>query len=105
MTFHPRDYPPDWADIRARIRRRSGNRCEWCGAANYAPHPITRSRVILTVAHLDQDRSHNDDANLAHLCQRCHFGWDRPFNVKRAVVTRRRKRDARRGQLALIPYA
>jgi len=28
-------YPPDWPEIRARILRRAGNRCERCGVANY----------------------------------------------------------------------
>lgn len=29
-------YPADWPEIRARIRQRSGNKCEWCGVANGA---------------------------------------------------------------------
>lgn len=29
-------YPPDWADIRARIQARAGDRCEWCGVQNGA---------------------------------------------------------------------
>lgn len=28
-------YPADWADIRARILRRAGNRCEFCQVDNY----------------------------------------------------------------------
>lgn len=38
------------------------------------------TRVVLTVAHLDQDPGNNDRANLAALCQRCHFAHDRPHN-------------------------
>jgi hypothetical protein len=33
-------------------------------------------RVILTIAHLDQDIANNDDTNLAALCQRCHLQHD-----------------------------
>ena len=29
-------YPADWQDVRARVRSRSGNKCEWCGVANFA---------------------------------------------------------------------
>lgn len=31
-----RRYPANWAEIRDRIRARSGNRCEWCGVENGA---------------------------------------------------------------------
>lgn len=54
MPIHPSMkplYPPDWPAISARIRfERAGNRCEWCVAANYWPHPETGAKVILTVA-------------------------------------------------------
>jgi len=33
-------------------------------------------RVVLTVAHLDHDRTNNVPANLRALCQRCHLRWD-----------------------------
>jgi len=33
-------------------------------------------KVVLTIAHLDQDRTNNDPANLAALCQRCHLRHD-----------------------------
>lgn len=29
-------YPDDWPAISLRIRERAGQRCEWCGVANYA---------------------------------------------------------------------
>lgn len=71
-------YPDNWEDISLRIRKeRANDKCEWCGAVNAEPHPVTGSRVILTVAHLDQNRSNNDDSNLAALCQKCHLGHDR----------------------------
>jgi len=34
-------------------------------------------RVVLTIAHVDHDPTHNDETNLAALCQRCHNRHDR----------------------------
>jgi 5-methylcytosine-specific restriction endonuclease McrA len=39
-------------------------------------HPITGSRVILTVAHFDHQPENVVPANLAALCQRCHNRYD-----------------------------
>lgn len=35
------------------------------------------TKIVLTVAHLDRDRTNNDPSNLAALCQRCHLNHDR----------------------------
>lgn len=40
-------------------------------------------KIILTVAHLDQDITNNRFANLAALCQRCHLNHDRWDNYRR----------------------
>ena len=70
-------YPPDWAQISQRIRfQRARGRCEWCGAAQGRPHPVTGSKVFLTTAHLDHDPANNADDNLAALCQKCHNTYD-----------------------------
>ena len=54
-------YPPNWkTEIRPRILKRAGNKCEECGAENYKPHPITGSQVILTIAHLDYDETNHN---------------------------------------------
>lgn len=102
MAINRANYPPDWEAISKRIRfERAGNCCEWCGAVNYQPHPITGSRVMLTVAHIDHNTQNNDDGNLAALCQRCHLRHDIDQHVKNAALTRRQKRiDA--GQLSLF---
>ena len=44
-------YPKDWK-LRSRFVRfyRARGRCEWCGAANGQPHPVTGSLVVLTRA-------------------------------------------------------
>lgn len=73
-------YPKDWK-LRSQFVRfyRAGNKCEWCGAANRHPHPVTGRMVTLTTAHVYDKRPCNCKLlNLAALCNRCHFGWDRP---------------------------
>lgn len=72
-------YPADWARRSRFVREyRAQNRCEWCGAANGQPHPVTGSRVVLTVAHVWDKRPEAANLlNLAALCQRCHLRWDR----------------------------
>jgi hypothetical protein len=51
-------YPANWkSHIVPAIRERSGDKCEWCGVANYAMRDGEQRRypVVLTVAHLDHD--------------------------------------------------
>ena len=85
-------YPADWEAISLRVRQEAGNRCVWCGAVNALPHPVTGSRVVLTVAHLDHNPANCADDNLRALCQRCHLNYDRPHHRHNAAETRRRKR-------------
>jgi hypothetical protein len=62
-------YPKNWKIV-ARIRTRSRNRCEFiidgkrCKARNGKPHPITRSIVVLPVAHLDRQPENCTHDNL-----------------------------------------
>jgi 5-methylcytosine-specific restriction endonuclease McrA len=84
-------YPKDWKAISQRIKARAGDKCEWCGAENYEPHPVTKSRVVLTVAHLDHAPENCHDDNLKALCQRCHNGYDAK---ERARGIRLRKKSA-----------
>lgn len=74
---YKRDYHPKWRLISYLvIVVRANNHCERCGAKRGDPHPITRSRVILSCAHLNRDRRINRFWNLAALCQRCHLKHD-----------------------------
>ena len=94
-------YPTEWARISWRIRfQRARGHCECCGAEHGAPHPITRSRVVLTTAHLDHDPSNNADENLLAMCQRCHLSHDAEEHRRHAAETRRR-RMVEAGQLEL----
>jgi len=76
-------YPKDWKKISLSIRKRAGNRCEGspdypdCKAENGCSHPVTGSRVVLTVAHLDHTPENCDPDNLKAMCQRCHLHYDR----------------------------
>lgn len=95
-------YPADWSTISLRIRTsRAAGRCEctgWCGATphetgrceatNGQPHPLTGSKVVLTVAHLDHTPENCDEANLSALCQRCHLAYDAEQHKAQASHTR-----------------
>ena len=48
-------------------------------------------KIVLTVAHLDHDESSEDDANLAHLCQRHHLRMDAKHHQRNAARTRRNR--------------
>ena len=93
-------YPAGWPQISKRIRNdRALGRCECdgecgknhhgrCEARNGHPHPVTRSKVILTVAHLNHTPEDCDDANLRAMCQSCHLAYDRPHHAATAARTR-----------------
>lgn len=117
-------YPKDWKAISYRIRfERARNRCECtgecgddhtsepgnvvygkrpnrrCAALNYEEHPLTGSKVILTVAHLDHEIEDCSDKNLKAMCQRCHNKMDAP--MRRAGIKRRKFESQAIGQLKL----
>lgn len=84
-------YPKDWK-LRSRFVRvvRAKNRCEWCGAENGKPHPITGSKVVLTTAHVYDHRPEAASLlNLAALCQKCHLTHDAKRHAESARKTRR----------------
>ena len=92
---------PEWRAIRASILARAGQRCEGipaypdCRAADGAPHPVTGSRVVLTIAHMDHDPGNSDAANLRALCQRRHNTYDAAHRRVNAAATRHRRRAIR----------
>lgn len=92
MPIDYKTYHPKWNLISRFIRfYRARNRCEFCGAENYQPHPETGSRVVLTVAHLDHDIRNNSFFNLRALCQRCHLRYDAKHHARNARKTRIKK--------------
>ena len=87
-------YPPEWPLISLWMRVCAGWRCEWCNAGQGAPHPVTGSRVVLTVAHVHDHAPENvEPANLAALCQRCHLNHDRKHHIAVRAETRKAKMD------------
>jgi 5-methylcytosine-specific restriction endonuclease McrA len=61
-------YPSDWRDIAVAVKDAAGWCCVRCGAPNSRD-----GWRILTVHHLDGDKSNCRWWNLAALCQRCHL--------------------------------
>ena len=101
MPMNRAQYHPDWESISRQIREQAGWRCEGsprfpdCRAEHGNPHPVTGSRVVLTVAHLDHNTANNDPANLRAMCQRCHLTYDAAHHASNARRTRaERKRGA-----------
>ena len=88
-------YPKNWRDIVDAVRDRSGDFCEWCGAKNHKPHPVTGSYVVLTTAHLDHDPRNCAMDNLAHLCQKCHNTYDAQHRAN-GIKARREQSDGQR---------
>lgn len=74
-------YPANWKEIRKDILARANNRCEFCGIPNYTIKE-NGSKVVLTIAHLDQTPENCDYNNLRALCQKCHNTLDAPFRAK-----------------------
>lgn len=102
MPINYRLYPKNWRKISARVRDLAGNRCELCGAPNltevvrptdgyrtWIPRcsPETDGmrlvRIVLTVHHIDGNRSNNSKHNLIALCQRCHLRLDRERHIRK----------------------
>ena len=112
-------YPDNWKELIADIRERSNDQCELCGASNHLRiqrHVIFPAlwvydseddpeddplrydyspavKVILTVAHINQDPTDNRMCNLLHLCQRCHNRIDLPYRMLNAAKTREKKKE------------
>lgn len=82
-------YPKTWKMMVAQAAARSGGRCECdgkcgdvhpgdrCEAINGAPHPVTGSKVVLTLAHehgVPLEETSID--RMFHAYQRCHNRYD-----------------------------
>lgn len=59
------------------------NTGEYLGMCRGSEAPAGRFvEIVLTVAHLDHTPEHNEESNLAALCQRCHNRYDGPERRK-----------------------
>lgn len=92
-------YPADWPLISRRVVALAGGQCEGspaypaCEAVNGEPHPVTGSKVVLTVAHQDHTPENCTDENLIAWCQRCHLTYDARHHARNAAATRRGQRN------------
>lgn len=107
MPMKIADYHPDWRNVARQIREQARDRCEFCGVPN-GEH-VVRSRtnpdelwwvargmelehaildgewvtkIVLTTAHLCDDKKCIDPTHLRALCQRCHLNLDRPHHLE-----------------------
>jgi hypothetical protein len=98
LSVHPfdTDYPDVWKEIVAKIRKRSGGRCECMGECGLhrgrrcverdAERAIfARGQVMLTTAHRNHTPADGDLEKLFHTCQRCHLRYDRFFHRVRRL--------------------
>lgn len=69
------DYPENWREIAAGVKEAAGWQCVRCGARN-------RTGTVLTVHHIDMDKTNCAWWNLAALCQVCHLVVQGKVDVK-----------------------
>lgn len=93
-TGEPYPLSEGWKAISLAIRERAMQRCEQCQAENGQPNPVTGSRVVLTVAHLDHQPENCAPENLRAWCQLCHLAYDRPHHIARRAANRRARQAA-----------
>lgn len=122
MTIDYKQYPANWkTEIRPTILHRDDNKCKFCGVENHeiihrygagindweywpigmesevwALDGKKSTRIVLTIAHLDQDKTNNEYENLAALCQKCHLGIDLKHHMSNARNTREMRKKLQR---------
>lgn len=97
-------YPTNWKEIRSEILIRANHACERCFAKNYEPHPVTGSKVILTIAHIGPTKHDKMDCRpevLLALCQRCHLTEDLEEHLQNRRKNLRLRKE-KEGQLSLL---
>lgn len=62
------EYPENWKEIALQTKQDAGWKCIRCGH----PHDV-KAGYMLTVHHIDLNKSNCEWWNLAALCQRCHL--------------------------------
>lgn len=75
-------HPKNWKALTTKLKKAAGNKCEICGARQGEPHPLTGSKVILQVMHMNHVIEDLADSNLKVGCQRCHLRHDEKFHRK-----------------------
>ena len=122
MPCDYKQYHPEWKiKIRPDILERDNHCCKFCGVKNlsiihrtgkgmndwiYWPEGmeseawtldgLKSTKIVLTIAHLDHDKTNNEYDNLAALCQKCHLGIDLKHHMANARDTNEKKNKLRR---------
>lgn len=117
MPMDKSRYPDNWEAIALAVKNAAEWYCQQCGrpcrqpgeewgyfaceasAMGWADDLDHPQRFTLTVAHLNQDPSDNDPANLRALCAPCHLRHDAPYRKANGQAKRERA-----GQLSLIDF-
>lgn len=125
MPIDYKQYHPEWkTKIRPDILERDNHCCKICGVRNssiihrygkgmeewhYWPQGmeseawsldgLKSTKIVLTIAHLDQDKTNNDYENLAALCQKCHLALD----ARHHSQNRRKTLSKNKKQIPLFP--
>jgi len=70
-------YPPEWDQIATDVKDATGWKCQPCGKQCYRPgEPVTDTRYVLTVAHINHVESDCRPENLVAACSVCHLKYD-----------------------------
>jgi len=107
MPCDYKQYHENWKWISRQTIADAGDRCELCYAPNRAiirrdktdVHPwrvVERQKddyegdvkVVLTVHHINHDKSDNSKQNLIALCQKCHLRLDLAYHMKNRRASR-----------------
>lgn len=75
------EYPSDWKDIAHRVKVDNLWRCERCNHEN-----DYKTGHVLTVHHLDGNKSNCQRWNLAALCQRCHLSIQSRVHMDQGIL-------------------
>lgn len=75
------EYPPNWPEIAAQVKAEAENKCVRCRHI----HEI-ETGYMLTVHHLDLNKSNCEWWNLAALCQRCHLKIQHKVIMERSFM-------------------
>jgi hypothetical protein len=75
------EYPANWIEIAQQTKNDAGNKCVRCGH-----HHDVEAGYMLTVHHIDLNKSNCNWWNLAALCQRCHLQIQHKVVIERTFM-------------------
>ena len=113
MPCNYKEYPENWKWLTKQLRESVGDKCELCYAPNGETvarltgeylHPwdllsecdpcgidFKKTKIILTVHHIDSDKKNNVRQNLIVLCQRCHLRLDLNKHMRKRKESKKNK--------------